>query len=343
MMVVGVLLLTTNAGFGEPSAQIGVRWEPARVPSFIKQPIVPTKLPGANEAIGGIPSSHKRVVALRINTPSRQSLCTGVLIAARFVLTAAHCFCENGALVGDKPWVTNVDNLRNAKETDWVRAIDRRLYPGWSCSDMTRAQDIAIVKLAERRLTITNKEREEGTLPLRVCGSSGPYIFPQYSLLSTIPNFKSLTSWNPSNLKLYGYGLTGPFDDSERGIRISVKLGVSSLACTSLKAKELGCRPFMEMILGAGSNDVGRRSACQGDSGGPVYLNRGNGADHLVGLVSRSVSFVSRPGDSACLRGTIFTHLGLPSIRQWLVAEGVPTNTPPLETLNQISSCKVAG
>lgn len=279
----------------------------------------------APEVIGGTPSDDQRIVGIVVQFEGGGAgLCSGLWISAGIILTAAHCLCRDGTVTKLPPLLTNETDFKDTDKSPWVEASGFVLYPGWSCARSSiHARDLALIYMGYIPPPIPNDVIVPAASTRRVPLENEVQLLPAcagYTLYPNIRPFGRLASEANEKMRVGGFG----YDETGKtGFRNEAVLGVSALSCRSRTAQLLGCRAFAEFILGAGKSDIGRRDACGGDSGGPAFLRSDDGAFIPVGVVSRGVRARGAFQGGACGSGGIYTHLGVPDVRRWLLKYGV--------------------
>lgn len=220
-------------------------------------------------------------------------LCSGTLIGANRVLTAAHCVCPAcRMIVGFGP------NMRPPAENIRVNVVGVSLHPAYRSSGpmLQRGFDLAV-------LTI---ERYESC--------------PAYR--RTIPISAVAATVTATKLLVVGYGQTelpGVFGEKKRA---DVVMG--SVTCTQGWAKRAGCVPFREFVLkGSAQTSLGGElgaDTCNGDSGGPAFVVGERNARFLAGVTSRALIPKGGFQNEGCGFGGIYEYTGIPDVANWLRA-----------------------
>lgn len=276
------------------------------------------------EIWGGMQTRWADLMALRIpeNAGENEHLCSGILLRSDAILTAAHCMCSQGQTIARAPFVASAAGAHLTKLSAWREAADYELFPGWSCAAMGHVSDLAVVFLTPRagREPSRNLQRINGTKRTKPFGKCRPRFASKSWDENVLQLADMLAGPPPRTLSVGGFGLD---EYGRKGSPLEVDLQVTSLACTSRATQLRWCRPFSEMILGAGSRDRGIRDSCGGDSGGPAYWESADGVRHLVGIVSRGVPPLPGEPRQSCGLGGIYTLVGRPRVTAWLKGIGV--------------------
>ncbi|MER9458273.1 trypsin-like serine protease [Mesorhizobium sp. M0387] len=252
------------------------------------------------EVQNGAESSNKLIVGLyykdRAGVPR---ICSGLIIAGDFIITAAHCTCQEDTSF----LVTRSDKLDGRaywKSANLVSRFSNNICAGLQPS----GDDLALLQLTSP-FEIT---------PIDPACNDGSTTF------DLIGNIRYASAWYvnvPLAFRVAGFGLNGDVQNSQ-GIRREASISTLSFYCASKVFRSAGCRRFKEFVLGNTPTQATSFLACGGDSGGPVYRIEGS---HFVpvGVVSRSVVVGSRVfATAACGTAGIYTHLGRTDVVDWL-------------------------
>lgn len=261
--------------------------------SLDNDPRYRTNLSDQNRVWGGdkvAPGTFPDTVAITGNG----KICSGVVIGARAVLTAAHCFCE-----GVKQTVYFGDNVQHATNTATVSGGDTMI----PCEQNLQLEngDVAIVR--------TNALL---TIPPRAFASAA---------LTNSATFGSVVG--------FGIGMNPVIDPA--GIKRLVDVPMASVSCTGSVTTSNGlvadsayyhCASGRELVAGAQSLD---KDSCNGDSGGPLYVLSQDGSLYLAATTSRPTG---TPGMRPCGDGGIYVRTD-GAILQWIQSQGIQVFVGP--------------
>lgn len=282
------------------------------------------------EIIGGAKLPDNRFF-VRIHIRKNRSefgICSGLWISEFAVLTAAHCLCHRGNIVPLTPYVSNRKLTAAASQNrDWVDTTGFAIYPGFRCnSRYLTGKDLALLFVDGKEPAGAEfpQSARDGGLKTKHPLKSVNVDCQNFSLGHTIPRVIQLAGEQRRRWFIAGYGKSGDAD-TDIGELMQVDLQMNSTLCVERKSVALGCRPFHEFILGAGSSDAGNRDTCNGDSGAPVFSRGPGDTIAPIGVTSRAVRLPGRFAGGKCGAGGIYTHLGYPNVLDWLRRNGVRT------------------
>jgi secreted trypsin-like serine protease len=235
----------------------------------------------SSAVVGGrdaAPGAYPAVAEIRFGS---SFLCTGTLIAPRWVLTAGHCSSITGAAVASPAaWPPQLIDVRIGSVTPGAgeRVPVRRVVvnPDYLLS---AGYDIALLELSTPS-TMT---------PARVVGAGGG------------------TLWAPGTLEtIVGFGTTSEGGDAadtlqEAQVPITTDAYCSG-AYSDFDASTMVCAGFPE----------GGVDTCQGDSGGPMFGRDAAGALKVVGATSFGEG-CARPGKPG-----VYARVGDTVLREWI-------------------------
>lgn len=325
LLLVSIFLVPAVSGFliSHATAQSSDRtfFTPTPAPEGFSN-IVPrtVELEGA-EILGGEGTGDGRIVLIYIK--QKDEICSGLRIAKNIILTAGHCLCDGNRELSSPPFVTNVDNPLSGGIGDWIEVTGRKYFPSFACmQNKLIGHDLALLYLAYNG-ALSNfyfKPPEDGDFQQLTLPGRNEELQENYTLFPYILDLVELSKRKPEKLWVAGYGIN---ENGTNSVRREVELGVNSLSCAKRYARLTGCRPIKEFIIGAGLEDKDRDS-CFGDSGGPVFIKGNNNKILPVGVVSRGLPRRGKYEDGACGAGGIYTHLGTPKVKKWLLKNSVP-------------------
>lgn len=194
------------------------------------------------------------------------SLCSGVLIASRVVLSAAHCECEQ-----DDPDMLRVRFGSDAQDDRHEREVSKvRHYwrdRGWA------------------KPPCNPPFRSEGDLRLLRLERDAPVGFRPGTLAD------STAICSAEHVRVVGFGLT---DAGKTGQKHEAVVSVASNTCTVDDSNSFGCTVAQDFVASSTSGE----DTCRGDSGGPAYAR--DGGSLVLGVTSCRVK---GPGPSCGVGG----------------------------------------
>lgn len=180
-------------------------------------------------------------------------ICSGVLVSADTVITAAHCYCDgvtDEVAIGTSI-ITPVERIKiDVAKSEVFRTCAQVK------SDISQG-DIAVLKLAGKSRALPR-------------------------LVGDLPQVKGAAS-----VRAVGFGRTS----SSIGFKYQVNIVIASHQCdgnafSGIPDQQIyRCRPSHELVA-AGLN----RDTCGGDSGGPIYVFGDDTKPYVVGITSRAIN-----------------------------------------------------
>jgi len=270
-----------------------------------------TTTPSELKIIGGSPADAQLYPAVALVRPDREGIdyvfCSGVLIAEKLVLTAAHCSWDAndrvyaadtvGVMVGDSTPEKHLDKR--------LHVLGITVHPSFDRSKMTKdldgsirlneANDIAVWELA----TPATGAQTAEVLAARDLDS----VFVDETLV-TIMGFGQRSTWE-SPWTPHEFAVAETIYRSTYSQR--VRNVVSSNGGIPVKRSESSNFPGRnqtEFYAGAAKYP----DTCKGDSGGPVFAKTPQGKLLLIGITSR--------GSGTCEVGGVYTLV--PAFLPWL-------------------------
>lgn len=249
----------------------------------------------------GKESSYSDVLGIEFRAADgTPKICSGILIGPRHLLTAGHCGCGRAGTYR----ATASMRMAGAKPT-WIGVEHVHIFPGYRCFDSKPpGTDLAMIIL---------KNAPKG---------------PDHRLRHLITDpMASPRSW-PTRLLAIGFGNT---QAATNGVRMQAEIPVVSRDCARARFGELGCTPFVEMILAdyVAANGAAARDTCGGDSGGPALARFSAREEYrLVAITSRALPIAQPFRELACGGGGIYTVLGRVTVANWLDGFGISRSMP---------------
>lgn len=194
----------------------------------------------------------------------QKQYCGGTLIAADWVITAAHCV--EGRTAGQIDIVAGIHNLYDPDPNYQRRSVQQIIkHEGW-VDDNSYDNDVALLRLAS---PISERAASGATLPIKYLGLVPANIGDLAGANVTVSGWGNRKANPPGGATDYPHKLH----------KVTVPV-VTNATCRA----SYGANAITDNMLCAGLA-AGGKDSCQGDSGGPLVYNNG-GAWQLAGIVS---------------------------------------------------------
>ncbi|CAG9138107.1 unnamed protein product [Plutella xylostella] len=210
-----------------------------------------------NRIIGGLPTTIEVYPYMAQVLANGQPNCGGMVLTARHVLSAAHCFInQNGAAISPSVFTVRVGSTYSMSGGSVHKVSTIVLHESYN--NPTSNNDVAVVVLASRIRSFNSSTVRPAIVP-----PSG-YVVPDNASVVAI-----------------GWGRT------VENIASSVSPSLRHVSVRKVSRSECAARysalgaqqgnanmfPVTTSMLCAGLLNVGGADACQGDSGGPLVYN----------------------------------------------------------------------
>ena len=252
-------------------------------------------VPGAApRVVGGAPITSAEAPWQVLFVINKSTLCSGSLISATTIASAAHCFA--GIAPGDVQAWSGVTNIPDRAKGSKLSIAGVTVHPAYNAA--TSANDIALVQLSAP-VDLSGAARVI-SLPV----AQDPAVWPAVGTPARISGWGALKT-------------DGPPSDALRGATVQV-LGSPTDPCGSYGGSFSVATSICAGMPGGGID------TCQGDSGGPLVVDV-NGLPVLAGLTSTGSECASAQLPGVYTRLTTY----LPWIRSLsdvpVAAPGTPT------------------
>ncbi|XP_075977379.1 uncharacterized protein LOC142977386 [Anticarsia gemmatalis] len=226
-----------------------------------------------------IQNKGKDILAgLIVDFASHQSACGGVLVNARRVLTAAHCWWDGEFQARRFTVVLGSTTLFSGGNRQQTSSVI--MHSNWNPRNIRN--DIAMIRL-NNAVSFNNNIR--------------PVVLPSGNQLNE--------NFNGERATASGFGLTG--DNVQITANQSLRWVVLPVIANNVCRNFFGSYVQSSNICTSGANG---RSTCRGDSGGPLVVNR-NGNAILIGLTSFG-------SDRGCTIGAPAVSARVTSFNSWI-------------------------
>jgi V8-like Glu-specific endopeptidase len=224
------------------------------------------------------------------------SICTGSIIAANIIMTAAHCVPDRASDV-KIIFSTNIDETMNAREPDILQefvlpATDFKVGPTWNAKNETievDTGDIALIKFKGNiptgykpaTLLTDTSELKIGNM-VTVAGFGVDFVEMEEINPKTYRKLDQALEdgdvvCNGNGQGKSGYGTCYKIDRSGDGLLRTTSAPISFVHETEIRLNEK------------------KSGTCNGDSGGPAYILK-NGEYYLFGVTSRGSELCNEVG-----------------------------------------------
>ncbi|MFE0512576.1 S1 family peptidase [Streptomyces sp. NPDC058964] len=196
----------------------------------------PTAAAAPQPIVGGTTTTTTSYpFVMQITDASGNQFCGGTLVAAKKVVTAAHCMSGESSssvrVVGGRTYLNGTDGTVSKVSKIWIN-------PGYT--DATNGDDVAVLTLS----------------------TSMPYTTASYVSSSQTGVYAAGTT-----ARILGWGTTSENGSSSNQLRTATVPIVSDSSCTSSYGSD-----FVQTDMVCAGYTSGGVDTCQGDSGGPLLI-----------------------------------------------------------------------